>query len=180
MIDSPRARVVHSLPGRVRLRLERGEGTTVEPLLARLREQQGVRSARFNPVSGSIVVEYNPAAVTETALLSGLPVATPTVATSTVATSDVAPSASPIAHTLTTAWWNADTLLARATSGWIDLRTFIPLALALLALRQIARGGFEAASWHTLLWYSYNIMYHFNPELRQPPRPLSTVEDGVP
>jgi hypothetical protein len=159
----------------VRLRFERGGETTVEPLIARLRAQRGVHTARFNPGSGSIVVEYDPGAVTETALLSGLSVAAPTVAPS-----DVAPSKSPFAHALTTSWWSADTFLSRATGGWIDLRTLIPLALALLALRQITRSGFEAASWHTLLWYSYNILYHFNPELRQPPKSVGPVEESGP
>ena len=168
MIASPRARVAHAIPGRLRLRFERGVAVPeeIEALLVRLREQPGVRGARHSGASGSIVVEYDPAAVSQGALLRGLPVG-PEPAPASLKR---AARSSPAAHALTQCWWNADAALARATGGWLDLRTLVPLALAVLAVRQILRqGDLPAASWHALLWYSYNVFYHFHPELRLPP-----------
>src|SRR5687768_10800548 len=77
MIDPPRARLVHTMPGRLRLRFARGEAEpqAVELLLERLRRRRGVRAARYNPRSGSVVVEYDPSAVPLAELLGGLPVA---------------------------------------------------------------------------------------------------------
>jgi heavy-metal-associated domain-containing protein len=168
MIDSARARVAHALPGRLRLRFDRGGAAAeaLEPLLAQLREQRGVRAARFNAASQSIVVEYDPAAVTEAVLLRRLPVAERAGPPSRAAQ---APS-SAAAEAVIRRWWEADRSLARATANRVDLRTLVPLALALLAVRQLLLAGeLEAAPWHALLWYSYNIFYQFHPETRQPP-----------
>src|SRR5947209_4368037 len=104
MIGSPRARVVHAIPGRLRLRWDRREadGEAWAPLLARLRGQPGVRAARFNPASGSLVVEYDPAAITDTALMRELPAAAlplPREGASAAAGS------TPAARALTSNWW---------------------------------------------------------------------------
>ena len=46
----------------------------------------------------------------------------------------------------------------------------LPLALVLLALRQLLKqGDLQATPWHALLWYSYNLFYQFHPEMRNPP-----------
>jgi hypothetical protein len=175
MIAAPRARLAHSVPGRLRVRLDRRETDpeALEPLLARLRRRRGVRSARFNPVSGSVVVEYDPAALTETALLGDLPAVEapgPAVAPPGPGPRISAARSSQPARALTRCWWETDAALARASGGWIDLKLLVPLALALLAVRQLLRRGqLQDLSWHGLLWYSYNLFYHFHPELRNPP-----------
>jgi hypothetical protein len=62
---------VHSVPGRLRIRLPRLKGSpgASVPVCAGVERLWGVRSARVNPVTGSIVVEYDPAAVEECAIL---------------------------------------------------------------------------------------------------------------
>ena len=75
MIGAARARVAHSMPGRLRLRFAPREvdPESLATLLARLSGRPGIRSARYSPASGSIVVEYDPNALTEAALMGDLP-----------------------------------------------------------------------------------------------------------
>jgi hypothetical protein len=163
MIASPRAQVVHSMPGRLRLRFARGEAEprSVEALLERVRRQPGVRSARFNPGSGSIVVEYDPSMLPPAALLRDLPVAPPEAPTPSRS-----PAGTSAADILAHGWWEANAVLARISGGRADLRLLVPLALALLAVRELIRQGeLQSAPWHALLWYSYNVFYHFYGDL---------------
>jgi cation-transporting P-type ATPase C len=172
MIAAPRAEVVHSMPGRLRLRFARREAEprTVESLLDRLRRQPGIRGARFNAASGSIVVEYDPAALPQAVLLDSLPVTSPDPAEPIAGAADP-----PAADSLRRCWWEANAALARLSGGRADLRLLVPLALALLAVRGLIRQGeMGSAPWHALLWYSYNVFYHFYGDaLRQPPGDLA-------
>jgi hypothetical protein len=57
-------------------------------------------------------------------------------------------------------------MLARISGGRADLRLLVPLAFALLAVRELIRQGeLQSAPWHALLWYSYNVFYHFYGDL---------------
>jgi hypothetical protein len=168
MIGTARARVAHSMPGRLRFRFAPRE---VDPeilatLLARLSGRPGVRSARYSPASGSIVVEYDPVALPEAALMREFPLREAPAAPG----SPAPPPSTPAAPAVTRGWWEADAFLGRMTSGQIDLRTLLPLALLLVAVRQLfLQGELGAAPWHALLWYSYNLFYQFHPEMRDPP-----------
>ena len=170
MIATARARVAHSMPGRLRVRFEPRDVDPVAlaALLARLSRRPGVRSARYNPVSGSVVVEYDPSALPEATLMSELP-----AVDAAQAREDLAPPPStPAARAVSRGWWEADAFLGRVSSGWMDLRTLVPAALALLAGRQLfLQGELGAAPWHALLWYSYNLFYQFHPEMHGPPAP---------
>jgi hypothetical protein len=131
-----------------------------------LRRQPGVRSARFNEAAGSILVEYDSAALTETTLLLGLPVSN---ATAPAVAGQTMPS-SPAARAVARGWWAADSYLARVSDGRADLRTLVPAVLALLAAQQLLlQGELQAVPWHALLWYSYNLFFQFHLEMRQPP-----------
>jgi hypothetical protein len=161
MIGPTRARVAHSIPGRLRVRFEPRDldPAALALLLARLSQRPGVRSARYNPTSGSVVVEYDPAAVQAAALMEELPLAPPG--------GEPPGESTPIARAVSRGWWASDGSLSRLTGGWMDMKTLLPLALALLAVRQLfLQGELGAAPWHALLWYSYNIFYQFHPELR--------------
>jgi hypothetical protein len=62
---------VHSVPGRVRIRLPRlkGRADASAHVCAGVKRIWGVRSARANHVTGSVIVEYDPAALEERAIL---------------------------------------------------------------------------------------------------------------
>jgi hypothetical protein len=156
------------MPGRLRLRFAPRE---VDPkalaaLIERLSARPGIRSARYSPASGSVVVEYDPAALSESALMRELPA----VEAPVVGESPGLPPGTPAARAVAQGWWNADAFLGRISGGQLDLRTLAPLALLLVAVRQLfLQGELGAAPWHALLWYSYNLFYQFHPEMREPP-----------
>jgi hypothetical protein len=166
-------RIVHSVPGRLRLRFgdARNDPTELAPLLARLRERPGVRAARYHSTSGSLIVEYDPAVLPAAALRRDLPIL-PDEAAPRIETENLA-----AARAVTTAWWEANASVARVSGGRVDLRMIVPLALVLLAVRQlIILGELEAAPWHALLWYAYNLFYQFHPEIARPPAARDRLE----
>ncbi|CAA9443468.1 MAG: FUPA24 P-type ATPase [uncultured Rubrobacteraceae bacterium] len=55
-------RVVHAIPGRMRVHLPGWEGRGPRGLEARLRRVQGVSSARANPLTGNVLIRFDPAA----------------------------------------------------------------------------------------------------------------------
>lgn len=155
------------MPGRLRLRFPPREvdPAALAALLARLSGRPGVRSARYSPASGSVVVEYDPDALSEAVLTRDLP-----IIEGTVEREGAAPPSTPAARAVARGWWETDAFLARISRGQMDLRTMLPLALLLVALRQLfLQGELGAAPWHALLWYSYNLYYQFHPEIRDPP-----------
>ena len=146
----------------IRDRCEPREPEAVAGLLARLAGRPGVRAARYHPASGSIVVEYDPELLREAALVSELPVVPASLAPALPPV-----TSTPVARAVSRGWWQSDSYLARLSGGRMDMKTLLPLALALLAVRQLfLQGELGAAPWHALLWYSYSIFYQFHPELR--------------
>lgn len=67
-----RARVVHAIPGRLRIRFE-GQGLTAAPDgLAAVRVAPGILSIDAKPAARSIVLQYDPAQTTEALVLAEL------------------------------------------------------------------------------------------------------------
>lgn len=64
-------RLIHSLPGRVRVHLPglSGHQPDIEALL---RQVPGVHSARANPLTSTVLIRFNPAAMDERALFTVL------------------------------------------------------------------------------------------------------------
>lgn len=61
---------IHHLPGRLRIRLAgvKGNANEARSLELLLQEQKGVASVEANPLTGSVLIYYNPAMVTGQAL----------------------------------------------------------------------------------------------------------------
>src|SRR4051812_12187891 len=58
-------RIVHAIPGRVRVRLPGWDGRGQRGLEARLRGLHGVLSARANPLTCNILVRFDPTEIDE-------------------------------------------------------------------------------------------------------------------
>ena len=67
-----RARVVHAIPGRLRIRFEGAASDGILDALAAVRVAPGVLAVESKPASRSAVVQYDPAATTEAAVLDAL------------------------------------------------------------------------------------------------------------
>ncbi len=60
--------IVHELPGRLRLRLDRPP-RNIEDMIASVRRHEGMGDVTFNPVSRSLLVRYNPTLVNAVEIL---------------------------------------------------------------------------------------------------------------
>ena len=154
-------RVVHASPGRVRVKVPKEAFTDgalgeAERALGALR---GVREVRRNPRAASVVVSYDPGLVDQPALLdavaaAGMAIVTPGDDGANGAGDPHYPVA--LAQLLGTPFRRADERLAAATRRGVDLRTLVPVGLALLAAREILAGRLGNAPWYTLLWYAFD------------------------
>ena len=65
---------VHSLPGRLRVRIPaiKGNAINAEMLVNQVIQLTGISSVRANPVTGSILIQYDPAVTDEAACLAVL------------------------------------------------------------------------------------------------------------
>jgi hypothetical protein len=65
-------RVVHSLPGRVRVHLPGWSRPELTSLEHRLRQARGVRGVRANALTGNVLIHFDPGVVDMTKLLLGV------------------------------------------------------------------------------------------------------------
>jgi Cu2+-exporting ATPase len=70
ILPGPQIAIAHTLPGRVRLRVQGGSERVVEQLATWLEQVEGVERARASPANRSIVVFYDPAVTTAEAILA--------------------------------------------------------------------------------------------------------------
>ena len=59
--------VIHALPGRIRVRLPGWSGRGHQRIEEQLRRLPGVVSARANPLTSTVLVRFDPGAITESA-----------------------------------------------------------------------------------------------------------------
>jgi hypothetical protein len=158
------ALIVHRSPGRMRLRVPalREEPELAARIEARLGALPGIRELRANATTGSLLIlhdgeAFDEAGWTEAASAEGLfqlsadPPAAP------------APDR-PRGTAAWAAWDQANTAVNRVSRNLLDLRTLIPLCLALWSLRQIlTERPLARTPWYTLLWYAFGIFTRFNP-----------------
>jgi cation-transporting ATPase I len=63
-------RILHTLPGRLRLHLPEWSGQGKRGIEAHLRNMQGIRSVQANSVTGNVLIQYDPAVMNEQAILA--------------------------------------------------------------------------------------------------------------
>jgi hypothetical protein len=159
----PLARIVHRLPGRMRVRFARGTLTPDElsRLKATVLKLKGVDRCEANGTTACLLVHFDEAtfnakrfAVVVGGLVEG---ASPngTVAVST-ARSDDGPSR--VARVINVRLQLLDRRLRRATGNGVDLRTIVPIGFAGLALREmlVHSARLPAIPWYVLLWYAFD------------------------
>jgi hypothetical protein len=171
MMELKRGRVVHALPGRVRIRLRREELTDefVRELRSALTSLSGVYDVETTPRTGSVVIHYDPAELDAAGLIN-------LARTANLLALDPLPgddesfansqAAGTPAERVVRTFREVDARLAEVTQGRWDLRSLVPAALGLLALRQMVRsfGELGAAPWYVLAWYAFDSFWKLNQE----------------
>jgi hypothetical protein len=167
-------KVVHAIPGRIRLKISRLKD---DPALARsIRERlltvEGVQQVEVNPITGSVLVLYTGTAIRPFDSLSSLmEFFTPLfpdldwgeLEAWTAASNNGTNSATSPAEQFATVVGGLNAKLGEATGGF-DLKFLLPLSLFLLGLRGLlveGKGGFP--TWYDLLWFSFGTFFMLNP-----------------
>lgn len=152
------AYVVHSLPGRLRLRIpgKRGDESYFSGLCSRLSNRREVAAISVNVATGGVLVHLRShyaasdlAAVAEELSLFELKA-------SLRASPPPVKRRSPL--TAATAGFNGlDRLVLEATGGYLDLKSSLFLTLLAMAARQVVRGQFMVPGF-TLVLQALNMM----------------------
>jgi hypothetical protein len=160
-------RIVHVMPGRLRLRgSPRARG---EELAEVIRGLAGVRSCQWSRQTGSLLVLFDPDAITGDAITEAVaehaPVESPDVDRSHPGPAGAGPGQISVAATVAEAFGELDQRVHRATRGLLGLGTLVPLALTVWAAREIAIGRTGSLAWSTALWYAHGLFrdYHTPP-----------------
>jgi len=160
------ATIVHAMPGRVRVRLDRSlrSPDTVRFVTETLSGLEGVRELRFNPATGCLLLLYDPDILHIDQLLLAASAANIEVVPPTSPAPPQEGDITPLARSINALFREIDRRLLRLTSGKLDARTLFPVGLGAAALRQIivSRGEIAAAPWYVLLWYSFEAFTKFN------------------
>jgi hypothetical protein len=188
MIELKRGRVVHDVPGRLRVKLNREELTEEfsRELRAALTAVHGVLDVRSNPRTGSVVIHYDAAELDAGGLID-LARAANLLALEALADDPYAARRVPTSLTaqrIKRTFHEVDVRLSELSSGRWDLRSVVPVAFGALAVRQIIRdfGQLGVAPWYVLAWYAFDSFWKLNQErhhaadLPEPPLILPSEE----
>jgi heavy-metal-associated domain-containing protein len=172
--------VVHAIPGRLRLRLERADLSDdfVAALERLLLSMPGVQEVRIALQTGSVVVRFDQrqldlerllAQARASRLLELVRADRPQDQVKTVPTSLTAARVQRAFH-------EVDVRLSELSHGRWDLRSVVPATFGLLALRQIVTnfGDLAGIPWYALAWYAFDSFWKLNDQARsgqQPPAP---------
>jgi hypothetical protein len=136
-------------------------------VLERVRAEQGVASASASPVTGSLLVLYDPGETQILRLLRTI-VHAGGLAGIEVDHVDTEPS-SPPGDRVRGALGELDARVREAASGSLDLRTAIPATLAILGVGKLLRGSVRQPEWYDLIFWSFVTFSNLNPRA-EPPR----------
>jgi hypothetical protein len=154
--------VVHSIPGRLRVRLPPNARTqAIEESVARL---PGVTQCRWTPRTRSLLALYRPDEVGAGGLVDSI-AAQADVESAPVMTGTAEPSingGSPVTAAVVEAVGGVNQRVRRATRGRLTLGILVPLALTLWAIRDATRGPMRSLPWSSALWYAHGLFRDYN------------------
>jgi len=149
--------ILHASPGRIRLRIPKQylDDPTFLQAEQALTKLPGVSMVRKNPLTGSVVISFEPETVGfedifEVATAAGI------IIEPSLGGQRADAEIRPLDQMITAFWQSVDDRIREGTRGSLDARTLLPIGLAALAVRELLATGFTAAPWYVLLWYSFD------------------------
>lgn len=148
------AYLVHAVPGRIRLRIpdKRGDEGYFTELARVLASQRSIAGVSVNAYTGSVLVRAAAGIQPE-----ALAVSARQLALFDVREHSPRPRKKSALVTASAGLHGIDGLFARATGGYLDVRSGVFIVLLILAGRQIYKGHFMVPGF-TFLWYALNLM----------------------
>ena len=153
--DAPRAiRIVHDIPGRLRLRLPPGaSGAGLQDAVDGL---DGALSSVWSPRTRSLLVRYDASVLTPAAIAQA--VAEHAGLDLPAADDDVREAGqAPVASAVGAVFRRMNERVALRTRGRVDLPMLVSVGLVLWAGRQLLRGPVTTLSWTSALWYAHGL-----------------------
>jgi hypothetical protein len=158
--DAPRAvRIVHDIPGRLRLRLPPGAATT--GLQGVIDGLNGAQSSVWSPRTRSLLIRYDPGVLTAAEITRAV-----------AEHADLDPPApgaepreddrGPVAAAIVDTFNGVNERVARRTRGRLDLSMLVSVGLVLWAGRQLLRGPVTSLSWTSALWYAHGLFRDYS------------------
>jgi hypothetical protein len=142
-------RLVHAIPGRVRFKINELKGNTerAEQVHSDLSSIPGIHHAEVNPLTGSVLAFYDPAALEsvefQLAVAGALGVALADVGSDLLAAWDAQ-------------YRNGSAIGARPLVSLEHLRTLVPLILAVLGVRSfLFTERVPFPSWYDYFWFAF-------------------------
>jgi copper chaperone CopZ len=169
--------VVHAIPGRLRLRLERAglSSEFVAALETTLLSTPGVHEVRVTVQTGSVVIRFDPAQLDPERLIAQARASQLLELVRADRPEDLvkAVPTSLTAARVQRAFHEVDVRLSELSQGRWDLRSVVPAAFGVLALRQIVTnfGDLAGVPWYALAWYAFDSFWKLNEQARRPPEP---------
>lgn len=156
--------IVHSLPGRLRVRVAalRGQQASAREVVALLTATPGVNSASANALTGTMLIHFDDGPEIRAALVEALEGAAASLTTAKAEaaheTSLEAGAPPKILHRVGGFARHANTEVLEHSGGLVDLETLLGAACALWGAKTLLSPGL-LARWQgvTLLYWSYNI-----------------------
>jgi hypothetical protein len=166
-------KVVHAIPGRIRVKVPR---LKENPALARevqerLSAVQAVQRAEVNPITGSVLVLYDRTAIESLdSLLSLAEWFSPLFPDfelgeieGWLGSTNGEGAAIPLAERLSAALGSLNTKVGETTGG-VDFKLLLPLILFLLGMRGLLIAGKGVyPTWYDLLWFAFGTFFMLNP-----------------
>jgi hypothetical protein len=157
-VSTDALRVVHALPGRVRLRLPAHADN--EGLEQVVRALDGVAACTWSPRTRGLLVHYDPRltdAATIADRVAGHAGIDAPAEPSAQPGNGSAPAPPPLGAVVPALFAQANQRVAHATRGVIDLASGIPLVLVGWAALEFLRGRTAPLAWSSALWYAHGL-----------------------
>jgi hypothetical protein len=166
-------RVVHAIPGRVRLKVDgvKGNPDLAAALEERLLGVRGVQRVEVNARTGSVLLVYESAAQEEFGqvlepLFPGLDLDAYRRGAVGSATNGDRPPAPPLGRRISGMFGALNAGVGRVTGG-IDLKLLLPLTLFFLGVRSLlVTDKLRFPMWYDLIWFSFGTFLSLNPIAR--------------
>src|SRR5262245_50435728 len=153
-------RIVHHIPGRLRLRLP--PEAAGDALAEAIQRVPGVRGSAWSPRTRGLLVLYRPEPAVDAAILEVVREHGAVDGNGMMDASPAAESAPTLGRTVISAFGEVDTRVRRVTRGTVGLGGLVPIALALWAARELLAGRAAPLGWSSALWYAHGLFRDYN------------------
>ena len=159
--DAPRVvRIVHDIPGRLRLRLPPGAATAgLQDVIDGL---NGAQSSVWSPRTRSLLIRYDPGVLTPDAITRAVAEHADLDLPAPSGETRVEDGRGPVTAAVVDTFSDVNERVARRTRGRLDLGLLVSVGLVLWAGRQLLRGPVTSLSWTSALWYAHGLFRDYS------------------